>query len=282
MSEVPHNLRTVTNTDFPALPDALPPGRLVHAAEDLPNRPQRPLLWMSDEPVEGVAAEWTRLRAEHERTGLYPVLLEHDPDRGWDDRWYLADNTGDLDVDPSSALRTLWDQLQEDREPEEDDEDEIPEEEWPTGPWPGLARAGAGDDSPEAMADEFAVYLQGSEDVHGRTRRWRLGLIPADDGADALTLAGWDGPCNHTNAIELISAVLRTWGERFGTRVVGLGPDMLWLSVARPPQDLDHARAVALEHFAFCPDNLWQSDNNTVDKYASSLIGVNLWTFWWD
>ena len=63
MSEVPHNLRTVTNTDFPALPDALPPGRLAHAAEALPNRPQRPLLWMSDEPVAGVAAgqEWVIL-----------------------------------------------------------------------------------------------------------------------------------------------------------------------------------------------------------------------------
>lgn len=282
MSEVPHNLRTVTNTDFPALPDALPPGRLVHAAEALPNRPEKPLLWMSDEPVKDVAAEWTRLRAEHERTGLYPVLLEHDQKRGWDDRWYLADNTGDLDVDPESALRTLWAQLQEDREPEEDDEDEVPEEEWPAGPWPGLARAGHGDDSPEAMAHQFAVYLQGSEDFHGRTRRWRLGLIPADNGADALTLAGWDGPCNHTNSIELISAVLRTWGERFGARVVGLGPDMLWLSVARPPQDLDHARAVALEHFAFCPDNIWQSGYDTVDRYAASLIGVNVWAFWWD
>ncbi|GAB3165053.1 hypothetical protein GCM10027059_22160 [Myceligenerans halotolerans] len=108
------------------------------------------------------------------------------------------------------------------------------------------------------------------------------GLIPADKGADALTLAGWGGPCNHTNDTELISAALRSWDERFGARVVGIGTETLWLSVAHPPQSLEHALAVTLEHFAFCPDNLWQGSHETIDEYAESLIGMNAWTFWWD
>ncbi|GAA2224413.1 DUF4253 domain-containing protein [Promicromonospora sukumoe] len=282
---VPDTVRAVTHTNFPALPEALPAGRIVDTAEHdrAPSAaPARGLLWMSDAPVDAAGVTWTRLRNDHERSGLYPVLLEHDYDDSRNDRWSFFGTAGGLDVDPETALRTLWDRLQEDREPEEDDEDEIPEEEWPAGPWPGLAPAGTGEDSPWAMAEQYAAHLQDDPDLHGRPPRWRLGLIPADTGAGALTLVGWDGPCNHTNQVELISAALRTWEERFGVRVVGLGSDRLWVSVARPPKDLDHARAVALEHFAFCPDNLWQGGYESLDAYAAALVGANSWTFWWD
>ncbi|RPF21325.1 DUF4253 domain-containing protein [Myceligenerans xiligouense] len=238
---------------------------------------------MSDAPVDDAGASWIRLRKDHEQSGLYPVLLEHDDDRAWHDRWSLPKTVDVLEAtDPETALRTLWNQLQDDREPEKDDEDEIPEDEWPSGPWPGLAPRGTGDADPWSMAEQYAAHLQDDEDFHRRPRRWHLGLIRAHDGASALTLAGWDGTCNHTNDTELISAALASWGERFGARVVGLGPDTLWLSVAHPPQNLGHALAVAREHFTFCPDNLWQGGHDTIDKYATALIGMNAWTFWWD
>lgn len=276
----------MTQIEFPVLPDELPPGRIVLADDDTRTPAAvhgKALLWMSDAPVDDASSVWNRLRKDHERSGLYPVLLEHEDASAWDERWLCPETIDVLQAtDPEAALRALWDQLQEDREPEEDDEDPVPEDEWPSGPWPGFAAPGTGDTDPWAMAEQYATHLQNGEDSHGGPRRWRLGLIPADDGADALTLAGWSGPCNHTNDTELISAALRSWGDRFGARVVGVGTDTLWLSVARPPQSRDHAQAVALEHFAFCPDNIWQGGYDTTEKYAQSLVGMNAWSFWWD
>jgi hypothetical protein len=37
---------------------------------------------------------------------------------------------------------------------------------------------------------------------------------------------------------------------------------------------------VAAEHFAFCPENMWQG--TALAAYAEQLIGVNHWGFWWD
>ncbi|MFI7592016.1 DUF4253 domain-containing protein [Micromonospora sp. NPDC049359] len=39
---------------------------------------------------------------------------------------------------------------------------------------------------------------------------------------------------------------------------------------------------VTAEHFAFCPDNIWQSNTDTFRTYAESVMGVNCWSFWWD
>ncbi|WP_405093227.1 DUF4253 domain-containing protein [Micromonospora sp. NBC_01392] len=36
------------------------------------------------------------------------------------------------------------------------------------------------------------------------------------------------------------------------------------------------------EHFAFCPDNIWQSHTETFRRYADAIMGLNCWTFWWD
>jgi hypothetical protein len=31
-----------------------------------------------------------------------------------------------------------------------------------------------------------------------------------------------------------------------------------------------------------CPDNLWQGGFDTIEQYATALIGLNDWTFWLD
>ncbi|WP_432020488.1 DUF4253 domain-containing protein [Streptomyces sp. 1222.5] len=43
------------------------------------------------------------------------------------------------------------------------------------------------------------------------------------------------------------------------------------LSVAAPPQTLDEALAVAVEHFAFCPDNIWQG-YESIRLYAEEAL----------
>jgi hypothetical protein len=133
--------------------------------------------------------------------------------------------------------------------------------------------------NPDAQAVTNARALQAC------FANWRLGLVPADRGADALTNVGWMGPANYDNDTALFSAVVRSWEDRFGARVIGVGFASLYLSVAAPPATFDEALRVGAEHFAFCPDTLWpqspwQADN--LAHYAKELVGATSWKFWWD
>ena len=110
----------------------------------------------------------------------------------------------------------------------------------------------------------------------------RLGLIPVDRAADALAVAGWEGALNYVSDAAQLSAVLRSWQDRFGVFPIGVGFAELHLSVAAPPTDISQALKMAAEHFAFCPDNVWQCGANDLATYAHRLVGASTWSFWWD
>ncbi|GAA3395193.1 DUF4253 domain-containing protein [Cryptosporangium minutisporangium] len=251
----------------------LPPGRLRHETEDGPR--DQPMLWLSDD--QPAADAWTVLRAAHARTGLWPLLLsglsEDEPDRPW--------ASGELDPtmvtsepgahDAEELLAGWWAAYT----PDDDSQSAA------TAPfgtrWPGLAPPGVDQDDPDDAAAEVA-YILADADVLTEPR---LGLVPSRRGADAPAALGWGGPLNYENDTAQFSAVLRSWEDRFGARLVGLGFDTLLLSVAAPPTDHDHALRVAAEHFAFCPDNIWQGAGS-LEQYAADLTGVSVWRFWWD
>ncbi|MFI9547932.1 DUF4253 domain-containing protein [Streptomyces sp. NPDC052016] len=65
--------------------------------------------------------------------------------------------------------------------------------------------------------------------------------------------------------------------DRFGARIVGVGFATLHLSVAAPPSRLEDALIIAAEHFAFCPDNIWQGAHPHLVTYAEHLIFLNCW-----
>jgi len=48
--------------------------------------------------------------------------------------------------------------------------------------------------------------------------------------------------------------------------------------VAWPPRSAEHAQRVAAEHFASCPD---LRSLTTFSEYAASLVGNQVWNFWW-
>lgn len=111
----------------------------------------------------------------------------------------------------------------------------------------------------------------------------RPALVPARRSADIPAAIGWSGPVNHEDDVARLCAVLRSWEDRFGIRVVALGFDTLIVSVGRPPTTEAEARALAAEHFAFCPDNINQSTLNSLDAYAEkALLNQETWSFWWD
>ncbi|HWO64113.1 MAG TPA: DUF4253 domain-containing protein [Umezawaea sp.] len=253
----------------------LPPGRSVVSEEEEDG--DRPAFWLSDKPApEGL---WARLRADHARSGLWPLLLdalddEDDDYRPWGNGEVLpGDMSSPADHDPVALLKGWW------ADHSEEGEGDAPSP--LTAPygrvWPGLSRTPAPRIDPDAVADGLAEQLLAG---HGSMR---LGLVAADRGADALAVSGWTGPMNYTNDTAEVSAVLRNWEDRFGVRVVGVGFATLLLSVAAPPSTYVEALAVAAEHFAFCPDNVLQGPSpQTLAAYAERLVDDHSWAFWWD
>jgi hypothetical protein len=143
--------------------------------------------------------------------------------------------------------------------------------------WPGLASCRETTTNPDQLAAEFAQAFLADRP------QTRLGLVAAASGAEALTAAGWTGPCNYDNDTAKFSAVVRDWEHRFGARVVAVGFSALHLSVASPPVDEHEALLVAAEHFAFCPDDIWQGSRPyTLAAYAERITGAHHWDFWWD
>ncbi|WP_318218609.1 DUF4253 domain-containing protein [Streptomyces sp. SCL15-6] len=53
------------------------------------------------------------------------------------------------------------------------------------------------------------------------------------------------------------------------------------LSVAAPPHRREDALCIAAEHFAFCPDNIWQGTHHDLAAYAEELVHLNYWALWW-
>jgi hypothetical protein len=106
-------------------------------------------------------------------------------------------------------------------------------------------------------------------------------LVAVDRGADALAVTGWRGPVNYFDQVSPLAAVVRSWEDRFGVRLLGIGFETLYLSVAAPPVTFEHAVHVAAEHWMFCPDNVEQSGYGLAGC-AEQICGETSWTFWWD
>ncbi|TDC45729.1 DUF4253 domain-containing protein [Actinomadura sp. KC345] len=246
----------------------LPEGDLIWPDPGYPQRRQllRPAFWLSDEPVPGEV--WCELRAEHPRSGLWPLLMD-ETDQPWASGQIAPEPVSEIgNYLPHAFMSEVWADWSE--RAADEDLDELA----PFGRHcPGPAPPGVPVDDPDAMADRYARVLA--------RRGVPLGLAAVERGADALAAAGWQGALNHNEWTAPLAAVLRSWEDRFGARVVGLGFNTLELSVAAPPVTTRHAVHVAAEHWTFCPDILFQGPGNLAG-YADEIRGKTHWTFWWD
>lgn len=264
---------------------ALPPGDLLDTTTE--GHWPEPLLWRCDTPP--AERDWTRLRTTGAMAGLYPILL------GGERLWRTAGSESQVwnaELDPgrsgspdrftSEALLGKWWADYAVPDPEEDHLDPAERLEILapfTAEWPGLAAPGLLEADPDQRAAQVVQAMLDNRILFHP----RLGLVPVGRGADVLAAIGWTGPLNYDNDSATFSTVLRSREERFGVRVVALTHDVLHLSVAAPPTTFEHALAVAAEHFAFCPDNVWQSHHTTLRAYAAhAVLGRQHWEFWWD
>ncbi|MFF7156593.1 DUF4253 domain-containing protein [Streptomyces sp. NPDC008139] len=257
------------------LPGGLPPGRLVPGSA--------PGLWLSDEPVVAPGRLWARYQAQQEETGWLPVLMAWPCANGFGHRAAEIDA-----VDAEASLRESWGTYQEARSllPPHPAIDEV----WPDdaaallaadpGPpftaFPGLAAASPPHPGPSPDAVARAAVGQM---LHYFTTRFiaHIALVRAERTADIPALAGWE---TEAPALEL-SALLRTWEDRFGARVIGFEGSSVFVSVASPPLASAHAGHVALEHVLTGASNL-NDGTFPFPDYAEALRGERLWSFWWD
>ncbi len=246
----------------------LPPGVTVWPDPTFERgRPhRRPAFWLSDDPVSGEL--WSELRAEHPTSGLWPLLLEESV-QPWSVGQIAPDDADRINLFHAQAfMDEVWADWVESAS-----HDQIGNLE-PFGPVsPGLAEPGVPVAHPDVVADWYARELARNGTP--------LGLVAASRGADALAVMGWQGAVNHNEWAVPMAAVIRSWEDRFGARVVGVGFNTLDLSVAAPPTTELHAVHVAAEHWTFCPDSIVQGPGTLVD-YAEQIMGRNAWSFWWD
>lgn len=239
-------------------------------------------LWLSDRPAP--VDLWAQIQTEHTTSGLWPLLLDSpDSDRGDFRPWgsgeiFPEQMSSPASHDPAGLLAQWW---AAHTAIAEDDVLPAAERLTVTAPfgqsWPGLAPGRETATNADQLAGEYAHAF-----LTNRPQS-RLGLVIAASGAEALTTAGWAGPCNYDNDTAKFSAVIADWEHRFGTRVVAVGFSTLHISIAAPPMNQEDALLIAAEHFAFCPDNICQGSRpHTLAAYAERLTGAHNWDFWWD
>jgi hypothetical protein len=258
---------------------SLPAGRRIHTGHGS----GAPVAWATIEPVPDAGRVWMALSEVHAQSGLVPVLLSGvggDPERPWDTQEFRdPDDLTELDhLDAADLLREDWRQQtteydnydEEDEEYQDDDfarsiaEDVAP---FSRRQFPGLAQA----EDHQLGADQFDRVLSGLGPA-------RVGLVPAGRPADALPLLGWNDAL--ATAVPY-AAVLRSWEDRFGARLLRVGLAEFSVLAQRPPRTLESAQHLAAEHWAFC-NEFGGTGLHDVRGITASLMSSPIWTFWWD
>ncbi|MDF0532219.1 DUF4253 domain-containing protein [Tsukamurella sp. 8F] len=239
----------------------LPKGRRITATgADQPSQ----VAWVSDDilPVDQLEPLVRKLAAAFPDTGLWPLrargLDDDDLSRPWHD--------GELDgADPRQGLQAL---AVLSRPLEAGDDEEEWEEAQSDDPEPALTLADPLP-GPDLTADQLEIDHPGG-----------LLLVPVARPADVAAAIGWAGTVNAGLGGGELTAVLRSWEERFGGVLVGLGFDTMTVQIARLPQGANEIQAILREHHAFCADNIDQG--LPADQYAEGLAEWIHWDFWWD
>ncbi len=224
----------------------LPSGRVIGAA-----------LWVSELPVKRIGKPWRELVRAYATTGLWPVVLVSDggarDTRSWlEGVGHATPDVPDLGRDPAVVLAARW-----------------------------LSPITGGE--PEALA--FTGLALGTTDgfvpihEHVDALAGRLGLVAAARPADVPEVIGWSGAVNHIGNHADVSAVLRSWEDRFGAYLVAMGFDTITLAIERPVKSHTHADLVAREHAAFCPDVVLY---DRFADYRRRLVGATSWRLSWD
>ena len=189
--------------------------------------------WSTDAGVADAIGLARKLAKAFPETGLWPILWpEFEPDS------YINGGNGLARVDAIDAetiLKREWHALS------------------PKRPFPGLAAAAPA--AERVKVEPFGDTLEASLDQSPGGPY--LMLVPVNRPADVLAVLGQETTVYFRDAE--LSAVLRSWEERFGAVVTTLGAGTVGLVVGAPPRD-EQVHRLAAEHATLAPDN-WTTDD---------------------
>jgi hypothetical protein len=269
---------------------ALTAGKLIQTHGD-------DIAWATVDPVPQSGRVWAALSELHPQTGLVPFLLgsrlridslfpsdrrglPSDGLRPWDNGEFdrPEDPRGADGVDVAALLADRW------RDwvswPEEDDAEAV-EWRWPfTLEWPGLAPPQYAPLTPAERDHALDEVLPRIRDANRETLEARVGVVAADRAADLLAVIGWGGLGDRGESVLPLTAVLRSWEDRFGARLIDVGYAGLRLFVERPPRTLEAAQRIAAEQVVLADDCIGGA--REIPNIAARLVNAPIWTFWWD
>ncbi len=139
----------------------------------------------------------------------------------------------------------------------------------PLGEWPSVSPQGAGLSIVQNYRRRGAPY----EKVH-------IVLVPAEHSYQAPAYLHWGG-WNACPAPEYQVAAFRSWHQRYGVEIVGMGGDVINARAARRPTTREEALALGREQYAYCNDLIDQGVG-TLSALAATLTADDWWFFWWD
>jgi Domain of unknown function (DUF4253) len=244
-------------------PVTLPAGRLIQGYPELDH-----VAWVTADPVPDAGRVWAALSGLHPRTGLVPIQVDGRPGTVWDPL-NLSQTENPRDAD-GLEVGTLLEEMWQDGRPDEPDLVWIQTRSPFIGDFPGLAPP---EHAPLTPAErEHALDLV--------TQEARIGLVAAARAADVLPVIGWGGLENRGESLLPLTAILRSWEDRFGARLIAVGDVDLGLFVERPPRTLEAAQCIAAEQIVLADECL---DGATViSVLAERLVNSPVWSLWWD
>ena len=257
---------------------ALPAGRLITGRSGTGH-----VAWVTVDPVPESGRVWAALCELHPQTGLVPIQLDsldEDLGRPWDGGDFLEpEDPREVDrLDVGALLENLW---RGSVWPDEDDPEAM--QRWApfTLQWPGLAAPGPTSLTPAERQHALDVVLPQIRVAHRQAPQARIALVAAGRPADVLAVIGWGALINQPGSPLLpLIAVLRSWEDRFGARLIDVGYDTVRLLVERPPRTLEAARRLAAEQVVLADDCI--DGARDVRDIAARLVSAPIWTFWWD
>jgi hypothetical protein len=207
--------------------------------------------------------ELDRLRSEYAKTGLYPIILGSP-----EDYRRIEDIIGD-ESDPAAILK---------------ESESINAEEWfRAQPQFGAGELDEGEDEfdfEEAQGAKLEIITH-RDILTGQPKpEVLIGLFKVAAPWEAFAMLDW-GNWNESPSSAAHCAIQRYWAKQYGSEVVSITSDVVQCTVARPPQNLEASRQLALEQYCYCGDIVDQG-TGTVERLAAGLLDSKVWYFWWD
>lgn len=143
-----------------------------------------------------------------------------------------------------------------------------------------VTEAGAGE-APASDGADSGVFLGIMDFIEYEVKPLVLIKLPTLEPWKSVVyvpFGGW-GNCPEP---EEMGAVCRYWYEKHGAVPAVITHDSLEFFLPHPVPE-DKAADTAREHFALCPERVYQcTDSGTLAELTRSLTGSRLWYFWWE